>query len=236
MNTDINNQSLHPGGTELTKEAFRTAVKSTASFREKKVTLMTENRKVPEERSLRILDAGCGEGASLAALKEEFGIEAFGIDSDVGSVEDAKGLHPDISFSVCDAAYLPYNEESFDGILSESTLTLLADPKEAICEWKRVLRTGGFMIISGMCERDTGDLSYAFRTSFPYDAESSVIIKNGLIDREALRSYAQYLGLVSVYERDCREELFSYMAGEGGKYADFDPKKAGYVLMIFKKA
>ena len=236
MDRDTKMKSLHPGGTELTKDAFRTAMESTASYREKKVTLMSEKRRVPEEKNPRILDVGCGEGASLAALKEEFGIEAFGIDSDPASVERAKELHPDISFGLCDAAYLPYNDESFDGILSESMLTFLADPKEAIGEWKRVLKTGGFMIIHGVCERDPGDIRYAFRTSFPYDAESSVILRDGLIDKEALRSYLQYLGLVSVCERDCREELFSYMAGEGKDREGYDPKKVSYVLMIFKKA
>ena len=232
MDKDTKDMSLHPGGTELTKDAFKTAMKSTASFREKKVTLMTEDRKAPEKKIPKILDVGCGTGASLAALRDEYGIEAFGIDRDERTVERARELHPGISFSACDAAYLPYNEESFDGILSECMLTLLADPKEALSEWKRVLKTGGFMIISGMCERDTGDLNYAFRTSFPYDAESSVIIRNGLLDKEALRSYAQYLGLVCVHERDCREELFSYAS----EAEDCDPRKVSYVLMIFKKS
>ncbi len=256
MNTDTKYLSLHPGGTELTKEAFRAAIKSTASFRDKKVTLMTENRMVPEEKALKVLDAGCGIGTSLAALKEEFAIEAFGIDSSKTSIEKAKELHPDISFDSCDATYLPYNDDSFDGILSECMLTLLPDPKGAISEWKRVLKTGGFMIISGLCERDTGDLQYAFRSSFPYDAKSSVICKNGLIDKEALRSYAQYLGLVSVYEKDCREALISYMSDTIMNYGsleerikkeqeatgssvldcsiNYDPKRISYTLMIFR--
>ncbi|MBR0416912.1 MAG: methyltransferase domain-containing protein [Firmicutes bacterium] len=258
MNTDTKDLSLHPGGTELTKNIFRTAMDSTAAFRDKRVTLMTEKRRIPEEKPLKILDAGCGIGTSLAALKEEFGIEAFGIDSSSGSIEKAKELHPDISFAYCDASYLPYNEEYFDGILSECMLTLLPDPKSAVCEWKRVLKTGGFMIISGLCERDPGDLQYAFRPSLPYDAQTSVICKNGLIDKEALRSYVQYLGLVSVYEKDCREELISYMSetimeygsleerikkeqeATGSSVLDcsvkYDPKKISYVAMIFKKS
>lgn len=250
--------SLHPGGTELTKDAFRTAVKSTASFRDKKVTLLTEDRRPREEKALKILDAGCGVGTSLAALKEEFCIEAYGIDSSRASIEKAKELHSDIHFDAFDATYLPYNEEYFDGILSECMLTLLSDPKDAICEWKRVLKTGGFMIISGLCERNPGDIRYAFRSSFPYDAKSSVICKNGLIDKEALISYAQYLGLVSIYEKDCREALISYMTdtimnygsleerikkeqeATGSSILDcsikYDPKKISYVLMIFKKS
>ena len=258
MTTDTKDMSLHPGGTELTKDAFRTALKCTASFRDRTVTLLTENRKPPEEKALKILDAGCGMGTSLAALKEEFGIEAFGIDSRKASVEKAKELHPDITFAPCDASYLPYNEEYFDGILSECMLTLIPDPKEAVCEWKRVLKTGGFMIISGLCERDTGDLQYAFRSSFPYDAKTSVICRNGLIDKEALRSYAQYLGLVSVCEKDCREALISYMTETEMNYGSleerikkeqeatgssvldcsvkYDPKKISYILMIFKKS
>ncbi len=258
MNTDTKYLSLHPGGTELTKDAFKTAMMSTASFRDKKVTLLRDDRRPPGEKALKILDAGCGVGTSLAALKEEYGIEAFGIDSSKASIEKAKELYPGISFDSCDATYLPYNEEYFDGILSECMLTLLSDPKEAICEWKRVLKTGGFMIISGLCERDPGDLNYAFRSSFPYDAKSSVICKNGLIDKEALRSYAQYQGLVSVYEKDCREALVSYMTDTVTNYGSLeerikkeqeatgssvldcsvklDPKKISYVLMIFKKS
>jgi len=238
--------SLHPGGIALTKEAFKEAVKTSAPYEKSK-----------DAAPLKILDVGCSIGTSLSALKSEFGIEAFGIDSSEKSISKARELHDDISFEICDAMSLPYNDGQFDGILSECMLTLLKDPKAALAEWSRVLKKNGFLIISGLCERDLGTLEYSFRTEFPYDAISSSLCRKGLIDKDALKSFARYIGLMPIYEKDLREELITYMSETVLKFGsleerikkeqeetgssvldcsiEYDPKKVSYTLLILRK-
>ncbi len=250
------NLSLHPGGLDLTIDAFNHAMIGTAVYRNNKNVLLAASRN--KKSKLKVLDVGCSIGTSLSALKKEFSIDAFGIDNSSEAIKKAKELHPDISFETCDASYLPFNDNSFDGIISECMLTLLKDPKEALCEWKRVLKQGGFLIISGLCEREGDDIQYAFRPEYPYDVNTSVLCKNGLLLKDALRSFAQFNGLSPIFEKDCREELIRYMAqsimdfgsleerikkeqSETGSSVldcsyDYDSKKVSYMLMILKKA
>jgi len=238
-------------------DAYRHALMGTAVYRDSKKALR-EAALSEKNTKLKILDVGCGFGTSLAEIEKEFSIEPFGVDNNPKIIEKAKELHPHMSFEACDAAYLPYNDNSFDGILSECMITLLSDPKEAIMEWSRVLKQCGFLIISGLCEREEDSIQYSFRPEYPYDVKTSVICKRGLICRDALRSFAQFMGLSPIYEKDCREELIRYVAesimkdgsiderikkeqSETGSSVfdcseNYDPKKVSYTVMIFKKS
>lgn len=100
----------------------------------------------------RVLDVGTGKGQFVGSLIEELGsyTEMVGIDlSDEGAAafEEAFGHLPSVSFLVADATAMPFADESFDTVAIAGSLHHLADPKLALSEMRRVLRSGGTFIV-----------------------------------------------------------------------------------------
>lgn len=94
----------------------------------------------------RILDGGCGSGATAAWLRQQ-GYEAWGIDQRLS--EDAAALW----LQRGDVRRLPWLEECFDGYLSECTLSICGETRQALEEAWRVLRPQGRLLIADVYER-----------------------------------------------------------------------------------
>ena len=148
------NISLHPGGLKLTQEAFEHALLSMTAETGKAGLRAARRNKF----QVKILDIGCGIGTSLAFLCKDKKYLGTGIDSSEEAIDKAKSLHPDISFRVCSASHIPFDDESFDIVLSECVLTLLDDPGYALKKWVRLLKGNGCLIISGLCKRQGDEL------------------------------------------------------------------------------
>ena len=99
-----------------------------------------------------ILDVGCGTGVmSLLALQKG---AAKAVCSDISNYmlerardkADQQGYGVDrIDFRQLDAESLPFEDASFDAVMTGMTLGLLPDQDKAIREMVRVLRPGGFL-------------------------------------------------------------------------------------------
>jgi SAM-dependent methyltransferase len=103
-----------------------------------------------------IVDVGCGTGASVAYLREKHRFSALGIDLS-GDLFLKGGSVKTISLAVARAEKLPLPDASCDGVLCECVLSLLPEPKLALEEFSRVLRTGGFLILSDIYDRAPDD-------------------------------------------------------------------------------
>lgn len=93
-----------------------------------------------------LLDVGCGEGTTLAMLKERLRIDrAVGIDLLPERVERAKRAWPGIEFLVADGTSLPFPDASFDAVLAMTVFSsVVHDARDALLiEMARVLRPGG---------------------------------------------------------------------------------------------
>lgn len=105
----------------------------------------------------QVIDAGCGTGR-LAPLLVEHGLEYTGVDGSSGMLDVARALHPDLPFRVGDLAELPAEDASVDGVLAWYSIIHTAswDLRTVMLEFRRVLRTGGFLLLgfqSGEGER-----------------------------------------------------------------------------------
>jgi ubiquinone/menaquinone biosynthesis C-methylase UbiE len=99
--------------------------------------------------SARILDVACGTGKSTEPLIKE-GIEVFGVDVDPLMIEEAKKQaqlkNVNISYSVADVEYLPFEDGYFDAVTVGTAFHWFAN-KTALDEIKRVLRKNGILFI-----------------------------------------------------------------------------------------
>lgn len=99
----------------------------------------------------KILDIGCGEGDSLAHIKEKYGVEGEGIDMNLESIRIAKEKHKDLVFKMGDGEFLDdYSSFTFDAVMMECVLSLINLPDEALHEAFCVLKKGGKLILSDL--------------------------------------------------------------------------------------
>jgi ubiquinone/menaquinone biosynthesis C-methylase UbiE len=90
----------------------------------------------------RVADLGCGSGV-FAALLEQRGCHAVGLDISPKLIEIGRQTLPNVEFLEGDVESLPFSTASFDGILLSGIVHHLPDPKPCAAEVFRVLRPGG---------------------------------------------------------------------------------------------
>ncbi|MBL9133247.1 MAG: class I SAM-dependent methyltransferase [Verrucomicrobiaceae bacterium] len=107
--------------------------------------LVLESLRARLRPDARVLDAGCGTGGLLARLR---GFDAFGCDISPAAVELCKGRGlPQIL--VADVHAMPFDEASFDAVLSLDVLYhAQVDEDRTLAEMRRVLRPGGLLVLN----------------------------------------------------------------------------------------
>ncbi|WLR43336.1 class I SAM-dependent methyltransferase [Bacillus carboniphilus] len=128
--------SAHPGGIALTKYAIE---------------------QVPLSIADKILDIGCGTGAS-SILLSNLGMEVVGVDHHPKMIEKAnllkKQQDSDATFLCEDITNLSFQDESFDCLLIESVLTF-TPLKSSLNELSRVLKPKGWLIAIELTVKQT---------------------------------------------------------------------------------
>lgn len=95
------------------------------------------------------LDVGCGEGRFCRMLRDE-GLNAVGIEPTRTLREAAQARDPHGRYIDAIAENLPFEDESFDLVVSYLTLIDIEEIDDAICEMARVLRPGGSLLIANL--------------------------------------------------------------------------------------
>ncbi|WP_276261555.1 class I SAM-dependent methyltransferase [Haloglomus litoreum] len=105
---------------------------------------------LPDVSGQRVLDAGCGGGAYTEWLLDH-GAEAVGIDASEGMLAEARdrlGDRSGVTFRRADLRErLPFEDDSFDGVVSGLALGYVEDWDRLFEEFRRVLRPGGFVVL-----------------------------------------------------------------------------------------
>jgi arsenite methyltransferase len=102
-----------------------------------------------------ILYVGSGSGIAAAYLAEKHNCHIIGIDILPGMVASAKiwaqkkELTDQLDFRVADARDLPFENNYFDAVISESVNTFIPEREKAMAEYVRVVKPGGYV---GMTE------------------------------------------------------------------------------------
>lgn len=93
-----------------------------------------------------VLDVATGTGWGARQMAAR-GVDVHGIDFSKDLIDAARMLAAEaelnIQFSTCDAEDLPFNDDSFDVVISTFGVMFVQGPEAAACELARVCRAGG---------------------------------------------------------------------------------------------
>ena len=133
---DLGFEILHPGGLEITRELANLCRIGKDSY---------------------VLDVASGTGESACFLAETFGARVVGMDgSDLmveRAQEKARRRNLAVEFKKGDAHQLPFEENTFDAVISECTVCIL-NKEKAIQEMARVVKPNGYVGFHDICWKE----------------------------------------------------------------------------------
>lgn len=181
--SNVMGQTLRPGEFKLTEKAIE-------------FCQLTDKHK--------ILDLGCGKGATISYLYENYHIKAVGVDPSEKLLNIAREKCPFADFLPGTGDFLPFEDESFHCVFAECTLSLMNDLDQTISQVHRVLKAGGWFVVTDVYAKNpdavnelkTGSLSTCMR---------------GLHDLDMLQEKLKNRGFDLVLSEDCSDLLKELM-------------------------
>jgi len=101
-----------------------------------------------------VLDVGCGAGVTPCFIARRYGCSVVGVDISEGMVERSRerakreGVADRVEFRVADAQDLPFEDDLFDAVITESATAFPEDKQRAVSEYVRVTKPGGYVGLS----------------------------------------------------------------------------------------
>ncbi|OAT85772.1 DVU_1556 family methyltransferase [Desulfotomaculum copahuensis] len=101
----------------------------------------------------RVLDVGCGAGATVEHLITNHNLVATGVDPSPVLLERGRQRRPDLPLREASGENLPFADGEMDGIFAECTLSVMENPDRALVEFCRVLKVGGRLVVTDVYAR-----------------------------------------------------------------------------------
>ena len=98
-----------------------------------------------------ILDVGCGAGQTSCFIAKRYGCRVVGVDISERMIErsreraEREGVTDRVEFRVADAQDLPFEDNIFDAVITESVTAFPEDKQRAVNEYARVTKPGGYV-------------------------------------------------------------------------------------------
>ncbi|MBP7687599.1 MAG: methyltransferase domain-containing protein [Thermoflexales bacterium] len=129
---EIAGETIRPGGLDLTNRALTFCALPIGA---------------------RVLDVGCGPAASVEYLVNQFGLNAIGLDPSEKLLHSGRrSAHLPLVQSFGES--LPLADDQFEVVLTECSLSVMRNTERALREFRRVLRPGGYLILSDIYARN----------------------------------------------------------------------------------
>jgi SAM-dependent methyltransferase len=154
----ITGSCIRPGGPDLTKRALETCSLPANS---------------------RVADIGCGAGGTLEHLERTGVYRSVGLDYSETLLAEAIPRRASGRLIRGLAEMLPFKKSCFDALFCECVLSLLREWTAALHEFARVLKEGGFLIVSDVFGRGSAGQGHS-------EEESQGPRTRGLLAKEDL--------------------------------------------------
>ncbi|MDY6875110.1 MAG: methyltransferase domain-containing protein [Chloroflexota bacterium] len=102
-------------------------------------------------KDTRVLEVGCGVGATACYLAKKYNCRVAGVDLRESMIARSnerarkEGVADRVEFRVADAQDLPFDDASFDVVIAESVATFIEGKQRVVNEYARVTRPGGYV-------------------------------------------------------------------------------------------
>ncbi len=202
-----------------------------------------------------ILEAGCSFGDGIAFACERTGAQGYAIDMEETYIAAAKIRHPHIRFETASVYDLGYSDGMFGLVFSQAAFSLLKDKPRAIAEYRRVLQSGGYVMINDFVvktpvTRDVkDDINFipCFNSIGAIEEYTALFEKNGFDTVTAADRYSEIVAttlyLAKKYQCTPSEmaALFARILGsddgaEEKSRCFFRSARVSYAQLIFKKS
>ena len=156
-----------------------------------------------------LLDIGSGIGGPARYLAHRFGCRVTGIDLTSEFCDAARhltrllGMESNANFELGDALSMPFADESFDGAYSMNVSMNIADKATLYREIRRVLKPGGWLMLSELAKGTGAPLDYPT----PWAATAAASF---LATPEETRTGLEAAGFEIVQFRDNAEETIAW--------------------------
>lgn len=139
-----------------------------------------------------IADIGCGTGRHWEKMMTRNPKRILGYDVSAGMLAKLKEKYPAAETCLLKDHHLPGLEnDSCDLLISTLTIAHINNPGEALAEWSRVLRPGGYLLIT---DYHPVALSQGARRTFSYRSQT-VAIRNYIHPIDKINEICRQLGL-----------------------------------------
>ncbi len=98
----------------------------------------------------KILDVGCGSGATVERLINVHHLQAVGIDPSPVMLTVGKKRNPNLPIFAGSGESLNFQDGEMDGVIAECTLSLMSDVQLSLKQIHRVLKPQGKLIVTDM--------------------------------------------------------------------------------------
>lgn len=135
----------------------------------------------------KVLDVGCGSGATVERLVSLYHLQAIGLDPSQVLLESGRRRSPNLILIQGLGEDLPLSDNCMDGVFAECTLSVMDFLDKVIEEIFRVLKPGGWLVINDVYARNPDglkplqelDLNSCLRRAMPKEQINTMLIGQG---------------------------------------------------------
>lgn len=185
----------------------------------------------------RVLDIGCGLGATLNRLTAGKGWSTFGVDISAKLLRQAQQNSALSLLALARGEHLPFAGSSLDAIIAECTLSIM-DAARVLPECARMLRHSGYLIVNDVYARNESGIE-ALRNLPRGTCISSAMSQAQIVEK------VEQCGLRLIRWQDCSESLKEFPVCSLSTAAEVDPfdlliaasrAKLGYYSLVAQNA